>query len=114
MTGEFLGLTYVEFEYLIHSAAPQSRPVVIIVFTHVVRPYLRPHFSKSNKTKQISSENNVTAGKMVCLTEWIIDDACLVILLFLHLFPQKSLLILGKQHGQWVKKKKKDLYTMLW
>ena len=40
---------------LIHEADPQSRPrpVVIIVFAHVVRP--SPLF----KTKQISSENNV-------------------------------------------------------
>ena len=41
--------------YMIHSDAPQSRPVVIIDFTHVVRPsvrtYVRPHFSQSSKTK---------------------------------------------------------------
>ena len=30
---------------LIHSADPQSRLVVIIVFTHVVCPSVRPHFS---------------------------------------------------------------------
>ena len=42
---------------LIYSANPQLRPiVVIIVFTHVVRSYVRvrPHFSKSGKTKQTS------------------------------------------------------------
>ena len=38
---------------LIHSADPQSRPAVIIVFAHVVRP--SPLF----KTKQISSRNKV-------------------------------------------------------
>ena len=41
---------------LIHSAAPQARPIVIIVFTHIVRPST---LSKSNKTKQVSTENNV-------------------------------------------------------
>ena len=41
---------------LIHSADPQSRLVVIIVFAHVVRP-VRP--SPLFKTKQISSENKV-------------------------------------------------------
>ena len=42
---------------LIHSADQRSRQVVIIVFARVVRPSVRPHFSKSSKTKQ--SENNV-------------------------------------------------------
>ena len=37
---------------LIHSADPESRPVVIIVFTYVV-------CTNIYKTKQISSENNV-------------------------------------------------------
>ena len=46
-------LTLGENDILIHSAVPQS--VVIIVFAHVVRP----HFSKSIKTKHISCENNV-------------------------------------------------------
>ena len=50
---------------LIHSADPQSRPVGIIVFAHVVssyvRPYVRPFVRtsplfKSNQTKQ--TENN--------------------------------------------------------
>ena len=44
---------------LIHSADPQSRPVVIIVFTHVIRTSVRSHFSKSSKAKQISNESNV-------------------------------------------------------
>ena len=48
---------------LIHSADPQSRPVVIIVSAHVVRTYVRLHFSKSSKTKQISSENNDHYGR---------------------------------------------------
>ena len=44
---------------LIHLADSQSRPVVIIVFTHVVSKSVRSHFSNSGKTKQISSENSV-------------------------------------------------------
>ena len=39
-----------------------SRPVVITIFAHGVCPsalsYVRPHFSKSCKTKQLSSKNN--------------------------------------------------------
>ena len=51
---------------LIHLASPQSRSLVIIVFARVVRLYVRAHFSKSNKTKKISSENNVrTTGETV-------------------------------------------------
>ena len=38
---------------LIYEADPQSRPVVIIIFAHVVRSYVcpsaRPNFSKQNK-----------------------------------------------------------------
>ena len=34
---------------LIHSANPQSRPVVITVFAHAVRPSIRPHFSNLAK-----------------------------------------------------------------
>ena len=41
---------------LIHEANPQSRPVVIIVFAHVVRLYVRPSLFK---TKQNSNESNV-------------------------------------------------------
>ena len=37
---------------LIHSPGPQARPVLIIIFTCVVRP----HFSKSCQTKQILVE----------------------------------------------------------
>ena len=43
---------------LIHSADPQSRPVVIIVFARDVRPYVSPHFSKCFKTKQLLNENS--------------------------------------------------------
>ena len=48
----------------------------------IVRQYVRPHFSKSSKTKQ--SENNVRyTGETLCLAEWIIDDTCLVVIYFI-------------------------------
>ena len=58
---------------LIHSAYPQSRPVVIIIFAHVVRPFVR--LSRSSKTKQ--QKTMVATGEIVGLAEWIIDDTCL-------------------------------------
>ena len=60
-------------DILIHSANPQSRPVVIISFAHVVRP--SPLF-KSSKTKQ--QKTMVATGETVGLAEWIIDDTSLV------------------------------------
>ena len=50
-------MLHIEWIKLIHEADPQSQPVGIVVFAHVVCSYVRPspHF----KTKQISSENNV-------------------------------------------------------
>ena len=42
---------------LIHSANPKSGPVGVIVFAHVVRPYVRTHFlnlEKQNNRKQCS------------------------------------------------------------
>ena len=47
-------------KYLIHEVDPQSRPVVITISARVVCPYVRscPHFSKSRKTKQLSSDNS--------------------------------------------------------
>ena len=65
---------------LIHSANPQSRPVGIIVFAHVVRPSVRssPLF-KSSKTKQ--QETIFATGVSVGLAEWIVDDYSLVFLI---------------------------------
>ena len=65
---------------LIHSADSQSWPVVIIVHCfHTCSPTcVRPHFSKSSKTKQIQVKTMFTTGKTVGLAEWIIDDTCLV------------------------------------
>ena len=54
--------TNFNFLLLIHSADPQSRPVVITIFARgvctSVRLSVQPHFSKSSKTKQLSSENS--------------------------------------------------------
>ena len=58
---------------LFHSANPQSRSVVIIVFTHVVSP--SPLF-KYSKTKQ--QKTMVVTGDTMGLAEWIIDGTCLL------------------------------------
>ena len=60
---------------LIHSANPQSRPIGIIVFEHVVRPSVSTiqNLAKLNKVKTIFA-----TGETVGLAEWIIDDTCLV------------------------------------
>ena len=61
--------------FLIHEADPQSRPVVIIMFAHVVRSSVRPHFLKQNK---FQVKTMFAIGKTVGLAEWIIDDTCFV------------------------------------
>ena len=61
---------------LIHSAVPQSRPVVMIIFAHIS---IRPHFLKHRKAKQRSPENNdhyCTSGT-VSLAQGISYDICL-------------------------------------
>ena len=67
------------FDILIHSAASQSRPVVIIVFSHVVCPYVHPDFSKSSNAKQIQVKTMFTTKEFVGLDEWIMDDTCHVL-----------------------------------
>ena len=60
--GKIFSLSCFSCLFLILSANPQSRPVVIIVFARVVRPSVRmsvPTFQNLAKQKQISSENNV-------------------------------------------------------
>ena len=59
---------------LIQEADSQSRLVVITNFTCVVRPHIRPHFSKSSKTNQSSSENSNCYCRDCVSGEWIIDD----------------------------------------
>ena len=68
---------------LIHSANPQSRPIGIIVFAHVVRLSVRPsvptfqNLAKLNKVKTM-----FPTGDTVGLAEWVIDDTCLVFVVF--------------------------------
>ena len=62
--------------WLIHSANPQSRPVGIIVFAHIVRPSV-------STFQNITIQNKVAIGETVGLAEWIIDDTCLVAILFM-------------------------------
>ena len=62
---------------------PLGRPTVtavgIIVFAHV-RPSV-PNFQ--NLIKQKQSQNNVRYCETVGLAEWIIDDTCLVVHIFI-------------------------------
>ena len=55
---------------------PQSRPAGIIVFAHVVRSFVRPHFLKSST--QNKQKTMFATGETVGLAEWIIDETCLV------------------------------------
>ena len=48
-TSGTVGLVECTHVMLILEADLQSRPVVIIVFAHVLRPSVRPHFSKQSK-----------------------------------------------------------------
>ena len=56
-------------------ADPQSRPVVITIFTHVLCP--SPLFQIS-PNEQISSESSdeIVTGVAMGLAKWIIDDTC--------------------------------------
>ena len=54
---------------MIHEADPQSRQLVITIFTQGVRPYVR--------LKTLKSSDNHCG-----LAEWIIDDSCLVLFYF--------------------------------
>ena len=47
---------------------PQSRPVVITIFTHVVRPS--------------GTKLQITAGRDCGMAKWIIDGSCLFTILF--------------------------------
>ena len=58
---------------LIHEADPQSRPVVITIFTHVVRPYV-PTFQNLTKQNNFQVRIVIATGWTVGLAEWIIDD----------------------------------------
>ena len=88
---------------LIHSAASKSRPVAIIVFTHVVRPSVCPSvrpsvptFQNVEKLNKFQVKTMFTTGEIVGMVEWIIDDTCLVIYFYWKCFDslQKSVLII--------------------
>ena len=66
---------------LIHEADPQSRPVVINIFGHVVRTSVT-YFSKQNKLKTkhfFQAKTMFVTSVTLGLAEWIIYDTCLVI-----------------------------------
>ena len=64
--------------FLIHSADPQSRPVVIIIFAQIcVRTYV-PTFQNIEKQNKRREKLVITTCGAVVLAEWIIDDICLV------------------------------------
>ena len=69
--------------FLIH----YSRSTVTAGSVHCFRtsPSVRPHFSKSSKTKQIQLITMFTTGETMGLAEWIIDDTYLVTNCFLIL-----------------------------
>ena len=80
-TGEIVGL----YEWIIGDIClvdprgrPQSRPVVITIFTQSVRP------SVSQSVPKLQNQAIITAGRDCELAEWIIYDICLVISIFLH------------------------------
>ena len=55
---------------LIHKTGPQSRPVMIKIFTHVIRP-------------SVHTRAKITASRTVGLAKWIIDNSCLLWFLLL-------------------------------
>ena len=63
---------------LIHSANPQSRLIVISIFAHAVRLYVRLSITFQNLAKQNKFKTMFATGETVGLAEWIIDDTCLV------------------------------------
>ena len=65
---------------LIHEANPQSRPVGIIIFTHIVRSYVRSS-SPLLKQNKCQAKAIFDTGETVGLAEWIIDDTCVLLLM---------------------------------
>ena len=63
---------------LIHSADPKSRPVGIIVFTHVVRPSVST-FQNLAKQNKYQAKTMFTTGETLVLAEWITDYTCIVL-----------------------------------
>ena len=74
--------------FLIHSANPQSRPIGIIVFAHVVRLYIRPYVPTfQNQAKQNDVKTMFATGATVGLAEWIIDDKFYLFSFSIFFFP---------------------------
>ena len=67
----FIVLPFV-IQILIHSANPHSRPVVIILSTHVVRPSVPTFQNKTSFTRK--------QCRLLGLAEWIIDENLLYFL----------------------------------
>ena len=59
---------------LIHTANPQPRSVVIIIFTRFICPNIHPHFSKYRKTKQTRVKIIIATGGTEGLAKGIIDE----------------------------------------
>ena len=63
---------------------PQSRPVVITIFTQSVRPSIHTSICPSVlpsvrlSVSKLQNQATITAGRDCGLAEWIIDDSCLV------------------------------------
>ena len=57
---------------------PQSRPVMITIFTHDVRP--SPLFKIAQKKNKFQARIVIATGGIVGLAEWIIDDSLLVLI----------------------------------
>ena len=58
---------------------PRGRPVVITIFTQSVRPSVRPYVRKS---KNFKFKRQSLPARDCGLAEWIIDDSCLVFIIF--------------------------------
>ena len=62
--------------FLIHSA----NPVVITIFTNVVRPSLT--FQIRAKQNHFHVRTVIATGRTLALAEWIMDDTCLILSFF--------------------------------
>ena len=63
----------VQNKFLIHEAEPQSGPVVIIIFSHLVHTFHNLAKQNNFQVKMV-----ITASGTLGQAEWIIDNTCLV------------------------------------
>ena len=68
------------FTFLIHSAHPQTRPVVFIIFTQTSVRTSVPTFQNIANYNKRRLKIMITTGGTVGLAEGIIDDTCLVVI----------------------------------